>query len=97
MKLIDMLFCTATAALLCAATHPARAAGPQPADAPRPVLVAQADAALRASHADVPVLAQGPGERGARVAAAKSPQALRQYIFRTRMIYGLQYSDFARE
>ena len=52
---------------------------------------------MRASHADVPVLAQSPGERGARVAAAKNPQALRQYIFRTRMIHGLQYADFARE
>lgn len=52
---------------------------------------------MRAPHADVPVLAQSPGERGARVAAAKNPQALRQSIFRTRMIHGLQYADFARE
>ena len=95
MKLINTLVFTATAALLSVASQPADAATSQSA---RPVLVAQDDAALRTPHAvDVPALAKGPGERGARAAAARGPQELRRYIFRTRMIHALQYADFATE
>jgi hypothetical protein len=38
-----------------------------------------------------------PGKRGAHAAALQSPEALRRYIDRTRMIYGLDYAEFARD
>ena len=34
-------------------------------------------------------------EAGVRAAALQGPDALRQYIWRTRMIYGFYYGDFA--
>ena len=34
-------------------------------------------------------------EAGVRFAARQGPDALRQYIWRTRMIYGFYYGDFA--
>lgn len=36
-----------------------------------------------------------PGEAGVRRAAAQGPEALRRYIWRTRMIYNYYYWDFA--
>jgi|SRR6478752_9918338 hypothetical protein len=37
-----------------------------------------------------------PGESGVRRAAAEGPDALRRYIWRTRMIYNYYYWDFAK-
>lgn len=36
------------------------------------------------------------GKRGARAAAEQGPEVLRRYVDRTRMIYGLDYYEFAK-
>ena len=68
---------------------------PAPAPAPAPLVVAQTSAggatkAEAASPDTTPVHL-----RGVKAAAAQGPDALRRYIFRTRMIYGFYYNDFA--
>ena len=40
---------------------------------------------------------RGIGEERACAKAAESPEALRRFITRTRMIWGLSYADFARD
>ena len=37
-----------------------------------------------------------PGKRGAHAAAQQGPEALRRYVDRTRMIYALDYQEFAK-
>lgn len=59
-----------------------------------PIIVAQASTsvvptATPAGKEDLPHL------RGIRKAATESPEALRRYIWRTRMIYNFRYNDFA--
>jgi hypothetical protein len=49
--------------------------------------------ALAASRCDSP---QGAIEQRACAKAAEGPDALRRFVERTRMIYGLYYYDFAR-
>ncbi len=57
-----------------------------------------AAAAVTALALVLPAQAQphqlGIGERRAQQAAAEGPDALRQFIWRTRMIYGLYIYDF---
>jgi hypothetical protein len=57
-----------------------------------PVLLAQATTTTRAAPA---AQAFPDYQAGVRAAAAKGPEALRQYIYRTRMIYNFYYWDFA--
>ena len=51
----------------------------------------------RATGSDTEVLSAIPRdyEAGVRAAARQGPDALRQYVWRTRMIYGFYYGDFA--
>ena len=70
-----------------------------PADASAhaaPIVVAQAPAAsVTRAPVVVPVEAYPAYQRGVRQAAAEGPDALRRYIWRTRMIYNFYYNDFA--
>ena len=74
----------------------AGAEGDKASAQPAPVVVAQAgqSALLRDSPVVVPQ-AFRPSERGVREAAAESNEALRRYVWRTRMIYNYYYKDFA--
>lgn len=64
-------------------------------DAPA-VVVAQAPASdVRVPQAALPTNAFPTHQRGVRQAAAESNEALRRYIWRTRMIYDFYYNDFA--
>jgi hypothetical protein len=63
--------------------------------APETVVVAQAGAvtpasAMAASAADYPSI-----QAGVRAAVAQGPEALRRYVWRTRMIYNFRFADFA--
>jgi hypothetical protein len=64
------------------------------ASADKPILVAQAPATagapLAASTEAFPAY-----QRGVRDAAAQGNEALRRYVWRTRMIYNFYYHDFA--
>ena len=63
---------------------------------PAPVVVAQARPT--AALPNGPLVASQPFrplERGVREAAAESNEALRRYVWRTRMIYDYYYNDFA--
>ena len=95
MKLINTLVFTAVAGLLCGASYEADAA--ESSTTARPVLLAQAGTPIVSHGVESIPQAKSAGERGARLAAAHGPEALRRYIDRTRMIHALQYSDFARE
>ncbi len=102
MKLTTPLV-TVAASLLFVASHPAQAeplAAAQNADsvavASNAVMVAQADiTSPREYRANEPSYAS-PGKRGARAAAQTGPDALRRYVDRTRMIYALDYQEFAQ-
>jgi hypothetical protein len=60
-----------------------------------PVVVAQAAAPMSAIDAAVSIDEHPAYQRGVRKAAAEGPEALRRYIWRTRMIYNFYYNDFA--
>jgi hypothetical protein len=63
---------------------------------PAPVVVAQAGpTATLPGRSLVASRAFRPLERGVREAAAESNEALRRYVWRTRMIYDYYYNDFA--
>ena len=65
---------------------------------PAPVVVAQGGQPALLPGAPVAVpQAFRPSERGVREAAAESNEALRRYIWRTRMIYNYYYNDFATQ
>ena len=57
-----------------------------------------ADGGAIAADAEASTAARGfnPIEAGVRRAAAQGPDALRRYIWRTRMIYNYYYWDFAK-
>jgi len=57
------------------------------------VIVAQATMAAPPTRAIVEVFPSY--QAGVRTAAAQGPEALRRYIWRTRMIYNFHYDDFA--
>ena len=59
------------------------------------ICIAAASAATL-SMAVIPAEAAGVGERRAAEAAAQGPEALRRFIQRTRMIYGLDYQAFRK-
>ncbi len=95
-------FVTVAAAFVLVASHQAHAAQPSPrqeaalvATDSSAVLVAQAHVASpRESRVQENAYAD-PGKRGAHAAAQQGPEALRRYIDRTRMIYALDYREFA--
>ena len=96
------LFSGAVIALAGIASYPVLAAAPEgetvhgPAEA-RPVVIAQATgASVALARRDVTPYAAFPAyQRGVREAAAQGNEALRRYVWRTRMIYGFYYPDFA--
>jgi hypothetical protein len=60
-----------------------------------PVVIAQASrSAAMAPRLAVPNDAYPAIQRGVRQAAAEGNEALRRYVWRTRMIYNFQYRDF---
>ena len=60
-----------------------------------PIVVAQVSAP-EAARAATPSVGESPMHlRGVRQAATEGPEALRRYIWRTRMIYNFWYNDFA--
>lgn len=61
------------------------------------IVVAQASSAAPALQPGAPPNAYPAYQRGVRQAAAEGNEALRRYIWRTRMIYNYYYDDFARE
>ena len=62
-------------------------------DTPRIMLAQAAPASSRAAR---PIDDAYPAyQRGVRAAAAEGPEALRRYVWRTRMIYNFYYHDFA--
>ena len=75
------------------------AAGSQPTNdadsASAPVVVAQASANSPARSTTASSDAFPAHQRGVRAAAAQGPDALRRYVYRTRMIHGFYYNDFA--
>jgi hypothetical protein len=61
-----------------------------------PVVVAQLGASQARTPAAVPMTDAFPAyQRGVRQAAAEGNEALRRYVWRTRMIYNFYYHDFA--
>ena len=73
------------------ANVPATAAG----QTSTPIVVAQASpGTVSGDRVVVPVASYPAYQRGVRMAADEGPQALRRYIWRTRMIYNFFYPDF---
>ena len=60
-----------------------------------PVVVAQASPNSAVSSGAASPDAFPAHQRGVRAAAAQGPESLRRYVYRTRMIYGFNYNDFA--
>ena len=90
------LFGGALAALAIVAPAAAAAGSNDASSQPAPVVVAQADAPAVIQGSPVVVASRFPAEqRGVRQAAAESNEALRRYVWRTRMIYNYYYNDFA--
>lgn len=87
------------ASVVAAVIVPAAAAAAETDNAstqPAPVVVAQASpTATLPGRPLVASRAFRPLERGVREAAAESNEALRRYVWRTRMIYNYYYNDFA--
>jgi hypothetical protein len=71
-------------------------AAPVPAtsDATPIVLAQAASPSVSTGMAPMEVRQYPAYQRGVREAAAQGPEALRRYIWRTRMIYNFRYSDF---
>lgn len=66
-----------------------------PDDGSTPAVLAQASTPrVGAEHVAVPVGAYPAYQRGVREAARQGPEALRRYIWRTRMIYNYYFPDF---
>jgi hypothetical protein len=86
------------AVALAVVTSPAVNAAESTAKAPdaAPIVIAQA-ASPAAAPGRQAVMSDAfpPEQRGVRKAAAESNEALRRYVWRTRMIYNFYYNDFA--
>jgi len=86
----------AVATSIFAAAATAFAATAQPSTPTEPVVLAQASGTI--PTASTPAAnTYPPLEAGVRKAASEGTDALRRYIFRTRMIYGWYYPNFAKE
>ena len=91
--------CALGAALALAATATlANPLAPQTSASQTSVQLAAADSTQVV--ADAPISTMSPGypaiEAGVRRAAAQGPEALRRYIWRTRMIYNYYYWNFVK-
>jgi hypothetical protein len=81
-----------------AIAFPAVAAPETPTNDANPAPTLAAQSAPPSSDAREPVVADDAfpaHQRGVRRAAAEGPDALRRYVWRTRMIYNFSYKDFA--
>jgi hypothetical protein len=76
------------------AVHAAESTAKAPEAAPIVVAQAASPTAAPARQVAMPD-AFPPEQRGVRKAAAESNEALRRYVWRTRMIYNFYYDDFA--
>ncbi len=84
------------AAFALAATIASAGAPEAPQSTPSgPLVLADASAPSAMARAAASDRRYPPGEAGVRRAAAQGPEALRRYIWRTRMIYNYYYWDFA--
>jgi len=84
------------AAFALAATIASAGAPEAPQSTPSgPLVLADASVPWGTSRAAASDRRYPPGEAGVRRAAAQGPEALRRYIWRTRMIYNYYYWDFA--
>ena len=69
-----------------------------PAATDAPIVLAQATPSSPMARPPQPsTFSYPPLEAGVRRAAAEGPEALRRYIYRTRMIYNWYYPDFAMQ
>ena len=84
------------AAFALAATIASAGAPEAPQSTPSgPLVLADASAPSATARAAASDRRYPPGEAGVRRAAAQGSEALRRYIWRTRMIYNYYYWDFA--
>jgi hypothetical protein len=84
---------------LAAITSSSAMAGDAPnamADA-APIVVAQTAMPVAMLNPNTALDEHPAYQRGVRKAAAEGPEALRRYIWRTRMIHNFYYKDFARQ
>jgi hypothetical protein len=84
----------ALASLVSPATSAADPANAAAADTAQ-IVVAQAATPVRAIDSTVALDEHPAYQRGVRKAAAEGNEALRRYVWRTRMIYNFYYNDFA--
>jgi len=88
--------CRALGAAFALAATIAFAGAPEAPSTPSgPLVLADASVPSATSRAAASDRRYPPGEAGVRRAAAQGPEALRRYIWRTRMIYNYYYWDFA--
>ena len=87
-------FTLAAALALGATAAIASTQAPQGSGAEPPIVLAQAAPASGAAPAVDPAAGHPPLEAGVRRAAAEGPDALRRYVFRTRMIYNWYMPSF---
>jgi hypothetical protein len=84
----------AAVALVLLASSAVLAAEPASPRDEAPIVVAQAGAVQNRSPAAASIDAYPAYQRGVREAAAQSDEALRRYIWRTRMIYNFYFQDY---
>jgi hypothetical protein len=88
------MFAGAAVALILLASTPLLAAEPaSPRDA-APLVVAQSGPAQTRDPAVAAIDAYPAYQRGVRAAAREGDEALRRYIWRTRMIYNFYFQDY---
>src|SRR5262245_24158414 len=63
--------------------------------ASEPIVLAQAAGPMSSAPAPAVVVVYPAYQAKVRAAAAEGPEALRRYIWRTRMIWNFRYDDFA--
>jgi hypothetical protein len=92
--------CALGAALALAATATlANPVAPRSSVHPTSVQLAVADSTGAVADAPISTMPHSypPGEAGVWRAAAQGPEALRRYIWRTRMIYNYYYPNFVKQ
>ena len=90
-------FTLGSALMLCASVAFAATPADDSAAQSTQVALATTPAAAQDAASSDAVPTKGPGEARARAAAAEGNEALRRYIWRTRMIYNFSFWDFAKE
>ena len=84
---------------LAATTTLANPLAPQTSVPQTSVQLAVADSSEAVADAPIATMPRSypPSEAGVRRAAAQGPEALRRYIFRTRMIYNYYFPNFVKQ